>query len=53
MLIGVYVVRVSASRVWVGACSAHASPASQFLVRGDPSVGKLEAIITIEALALW
>ena len=31
---------------------AHARPAPQFLVRGDPTVGKLEAIVTIEALAL-
>ena len=34
-------------------CGAHASPAPQFLVRGDPTVGKLEAIVTIQALALW
>ena len=34
-------------------CGAHTSPAPQFLVRGDPTVRKLEAIVTIEALPLW
>ena len=50
MLIGVYVARVVTSRVQVGVYGAHASPAPQYLVRGDPTVGKLEAIVTIEAL---
>ena len=42
--------QLSAVRVWVGVCGAHASPAPHFLVR---TVGKLKAIVTIEALALW
>ena len=37
----------------MGVCGAHASPAPQFLVRGHPTFGKLETIVTIEALALW
>ena len=34
-------------------CGAHFSPTPQFLVRGDPTVRKLEATVTIEALAFW
>ena len=59
MLIGIYIVRML-SRVprapcafWVDVCGAHASPTPQFFVRGDPTVWKLEAIVTIEALAFW
>ena len=37
----------------MGVCGVHASPALQFLVRGDLTIGKLEAIVTIEALAHW
>ena len=43
----------SASRVWVGVCGVYASSAPQFLVLGDPTVRKFEAIVTIEALAVW
>ena len=46
-------VQLNASRVWVGVCGVYASPDPQFLVRGDPTVRKLKAIVTIEALALW
>ena len=41
--------QLSASRVRVGVCSAPASSTPQFLVRGDPTIGKLEAIVTIKA----
>ena len=34
-------------------CSLVDNLISQFLVRGDPTVGKFEATVTIEALALW
>ena len=41
-------VQSSASRLWMGVCGVHASPAPQFLVCGDRRKAR-----TIEALALW